>query len=635
MNSLNNSKLIFSSIFFSSVPVLVFMEPETLFIIFLPFIYNILIILNKIRPPKKKTLISLTFFFTFILAINFKELFSRDAGVPLLIVMSLLKILEMKNLRDELVACFLSFFILLSMILFSTSFFTTIYMFLSAIYTISVMGFINSPDKFFFKSIKKSLSVSLTAILFAFILFFFFPRIQNSLWGKHSNTKNVSGFAQTISPGSISSLAKNDEVAFKVKFEDKVSLHGNYFRGIVFNTFDGISWHPDKPPIKAPTNYNNLNSKKAFIILYPTYSKYLISPDYPLNFPEKGIYLTENATLYSWFFKINDKKIYEVEFTNNNPNYPKPEKKHLKLPNGYNQKAIELGSKWLSLTPDKRIEKGLKYFKKNNFVYTLNPPKYGKNYIDEFLFKEKKGFCEHFASSFAFLMRAAKVPSRITGGYLGGEQNSIAGFTNVRQSDAHAWCEVWLENKGWIRIDPTIESEPDRLERNTDQIFSSDFGRKNQFFKLTKSILNVFDAINFFWDQKIMGYNFSLQNKFFEFLGLKNQNFFKKSILFIIIVFISSILILYLINLKAKYAIKKVEELILFEKFQNKIKNKALLKKNSEGYFEYLKRIENSDLKSLESISAFILYFIEERYLGSKNKKNIKKMRDYLKKIKF
>jgi len=634
MNNLkNNSRIIFSSIFFSSLPVIFFMEPETLFIIFFPFIYNILIILGRVKRPQKKTLLFLTIFFTFILAVNFRELFSRDAGVPLLIVMSLLKILEMKNLRDELVACFLSFFILLSMILFSTSFFTTIYMFLSAVYTISVMGYINSPDKFFLQSIRKSIYVSIPAILFAFVLFFFFPRIQSSLWGTHTSSKNVSGFAQTISPGSVSSLAKNDELAFKVKFEKNTDLSGRYFRGIVFNNFDGISWQPDKHPSKSLGEPQNSNSNKAFIILYPTYSKYLISPDYPVNSPERGIYLTENATLYSWYFKINDKKIYEVEFSNFNPNYPTPSEKHLKLPKNFNPMALELGSKWMKLPPEKRVEKGLKYFKENNFTYTLNPPKYGRNYIDEFLFQQKKGFCEHFASSFAFLMRAAKIPSRITGGYLGGEQNSIAGFTNVRQSDAHAWCEVWLDNKGWIRIDPTTESVPDRLERNADQIFSSDFGTQNGLFKFTKPILNIFDALNFFWDQKIMGYNFNLQNKFYEFLGLKEQNFFKKFLLFIFVFFISSILIYLFLNLKAKYTGRKAEELILFERLQRKIKDEALLKKGSEGYLEYLKRIENSNLKNMNLIKDFINYFIEERYSCNKNIMNTKKMKQILKKI--
>lgn len=634
MNNLKNrnSALIFISILLSSLPVLSFMEIQTILIVSIPFLYSLMVISEKIKPPGKRTLVFITLFFTVILTINFRQLFSRDAGVPLLIVMSLLKILEMKTIRDELVACFLSFFILLSMILFSTSFFTTLYMFTSAVFTVSVMGYINSPDRNFFQSLKKSVLISLPSILFAFALFFFFPRIQSSFWGKQSSSRNVSGFAQTISPGSVSSLVKSDNIAFKIKFEENDSME-KYFRGIVFNKFDGISWHPDNPPSRGPRQNNDLNPKKAFIVLYPTYSKHLISPDYPLNFPERGIYLTENSTLYSWFFKINDKKLYEVEYTARNPDFPKPSERHLNLPENSNPKAMELGSKWLSLPPEQRIKNGLDFFRENGFEYTLKPPRYGRNYIDEFLFEQKKGFCEHFASSFAFLMRAAKIPARITGGYLGGEQNTIGGFINVRQSDAHAWCEVWLDSRGWVRIDPTAESEPSRLERNTDEIFSSDYASDRNFFQFTRPLMNIIDAVNFFWDQKIMGYNFSLQNEFFEFLGLGNQTFLKKTALFVFLVSLLLICIYLVFKIRTKLENKKPEELLIFEKFQKKINKTDLLKKHHEGYLEYLQRLENQNFDNKELIRDFINCFVYQRYSDQKSDKNIKAMKNILKRI--
>jgi transglutaminase-like putative cysteine protease len=632
MNKLKNKNivLIFASIFFSSFPVLFFMEPATIFIISIPFFYNILIIFGRINPPGRKLLIFLTLFFTTILAFNFRQLFSRDAGVPLLIIMSLLKILEAKNLRDELVACFLSFFILLSMILFSSSFFTTIYMFLSAVFTISVIGYINSPDKNFYQNFKKSILISIPALFFAFTLFFFFPRIQTSFWGKQTSSKHVSGFAQTIIPGSVSSLAKSNEIAFKIKFEEK--NFEKYFRGIVFNSFDGKSWLPDKPPKRGPKKIAAPDLKNAFIVLYPTYSKYLISPDYPLDFHERGIYLTNNSTLYSWYFKINDKKLYEIEYTNKPPVYPKPTQKHLKLPSNFNPKALELGLKWQNFPPEQRIEKALNFFKQNNFKYTLTPPSYGKNYIDEFLFETKKGFCEHFASSFAFLMRASNVPSRIVGGYLGGQQNSIGDFINVKQSDAHAWCEVWIENKGWVRIDPTTESEPSRLDSSTSVIFSSGSGSKSIYLKIFEPVLNLTDALNFFWAQKVMGYNFSLQNKFFEFLGLKNQNLFKKSGLFIFVICMVLSIFYLIFKLKTKINNKKSQELILFNKLQKKIKNKNFVKNSSEGYLEYLKKIEAADIKDKKYIKEFLNLMILQRY-NEKKSENIKKMKKLLKKI--
>lgn len=638
-NTENKNRLfIFLSIIISSLPVLFFMEPLTIAIILIPFAYNLGVLSNKLPMPGRKTLLILTVLFTLILAFNFRELFSRDAGIPLLIIMSLLKILEIKNLRDELVACFLSFFILLSLILFSSSLFTTVYMFFAAVFTVAVMGYINSSDKNFKASIKKSIYISAPSILLAFILFFFFPRIQGNLWGKKDFSKNVSGFAQTISPGSVSSLVKNDQLAFKIKYKDEEGKKADYFRGIVFNHFDGREWTPDKPPKPKPKTSltDETDSKSGFIIFYPTNSRYLISPGYPTVSPERGIYLTQGDILYSKYFKISRKKMFEIKYSFKNPYYPVPEKKHFKLPDNYNPKTIKLASSWKDLPHEEIIEKGINLLKNNNFEYTLNPPKYGTNYIDEFLFEHKKGFCEHFASSFAFLMRAAGVPARITGGYLGGEKNNVADFINVRQSDAHAWCEIWLKDKGWIQIDPTSEADPRRLDQNTEQIFSQDSGQKSQFekyYNFIKPVTNFIDALNFYWNQNIMGYNFNLQKRFLEFLGVKNQNLIKKSFVFVASLLAAIILIKTGFIVRKKLSIKKDPEVVLFEKFQKKMRSKNLSKKESEGFLSYIKRIENSGVENSEKIKEFINFFVSARYRQTKDYESLKKMKEILKKI--
>jgi transglutaminase-like putative cysteine protease len=614
------------------------MEPLTVVIILIPFTYNIGVFSNKLPMPGRKTLLFLTVLFTFILAFSFRELFSRDAGIPLLIIMSLFKILEIKNLRDELVACFLSFFILLSLILFSSSLFTTLYMFFAAVFTVAVMGYINSSDKNFKASIKKSLYISAPSILLAFILFFFFPRIQGNLWGKKDFSKNVSGFAQTISPGSVSSLVKNDQLAFKIKYNDEDAKKADYFRGIVFNHFDGREWTPDKPP-KQNTNTSQTdksNLKSGFIILYPTNSRYLIAPGYPLESPERGIYLTQGFVLYSKYFKISRKKMFEIKYSYKNPYLPVPEKKHFKLPENYNPETLKLASEWKNLPSEMIIEKGIDLLKNNNFEYTLNPPVYGTNYIDEFLFKDKKGFCEHFASSFAFLMRAAGVPARIIGGYLGGEKNNVGDFMNVRQSDAHAWCEVWLEDKGWIQIDPTSEADPRRLDQNTEELFTQDFNQNSRFesyYEFIEPITNIIDALNFYWNQNIMGFNFNLQKKLLEFLGVKNQNFIKKTAVFVASILAGIILIKTGFIIRKKIGMKKDPEVVLFEKFQKKMHSKNLSKNESEGFLSYIKRIKNSGIENSEDIKEFVNSFISARYRHKKDYESIKKMKEILKKI--
>src|ERR1039457_5975328 len=109
-------------------------------------------------------------------------------------------------------------------------------------------------------------------------------------------------------------------------------------------------------------------------------------------------------------------------------------------------------------------ERALSYFREQGFVYTLEPPLLGRDSVDEFLFGSKSGFCEHYASSFVFLMRAAGVPARVVTGYQGGDINPVDGYMIVRQSDAHAWAEVWLKGRGWVRFDPTAAASPVRVE---------------------------------------------------------------------------------------------------------------------------------------------------------------------------
>ncbi|RTK99023.1 MAG: transglutaminase domain-containing protein, partial [Neisseriaceae bacterium] len=140
----------------------------------------------------------------------------------------------------------------------------------------------------------------------------------------------------------------------------------------------------------------------------------------------------------------------------------------LRLPSGYNPRARQLAQQWRtnSRTPGEVVDHALRYFNRQQFFYTLQPPLLGSDSVDDFLFNSRRGFCEHYASSFVFLMRAAGVPARVVTGYMGGELNPVGGYLIVRQSDAHAWAEVWLGNAGWQRVDPTAAVAPARVQQD-------------------------------------------------------------------------------------------------------------------------------------------------------------------------
>lgn len=639
MNNLikkDNLAFIFTSIVISSIPLFYFMGITASLIVMLSFIYNMALLKNHLPYPSKKILLFITLLFVFLLTLNFNELFSRSAGVPLLIVMANLKIMEIHNLRDELLACFLSFFILLSLILFSTSIFAAIYMFAAAFFTIGVILYINSPEKNLKKCLIKSTYYSIPALLCGFVLFFFFPRIQGNLWHSKQSAQNISGFAQSISPGSVSKIVQNNAPAFSIKFEKKMPAQTKYFRAIVFDYFNGTSWlhNKNKEPYKLEkTDYKNLN--KAHIMLEPTHSKFLISPDFPVESPDRKFFLTKNAVLYSNNYKISKKKNYEILFSNDALIFPNPEPKDLILPFNSNPKAFEFGKKLRNLPKHIRVKKVLEYFHDNHFIYTLEPPLYKRNYIDEFMFEEKKGFCEHYASAFAFVMRAALVPSRIVGGYLGGEENKIGNFFIIKQSDAHAWCEVYLDDKGWVRIDPTTEAYPQRLLETTENIFENQLktGHFNFISKIFSPFTSTFNAVNFFWNQKVIGYDFRVQQQFFKKLGVKNLNIYTKALFFVGIILSIYIFILFLFFLKNLFLSQKEPELYLFNKFQKKMKKKGIVKKDSEGFYQYLKRIEDFKVDNIKDIKSFVYLFIESRYGNKNTKETIKQMKIMLKKI--
>jgi hypothetical protein len=145
--------------------------------------------------------------------------------------------------------------------------------------------------------------------------------------------------------------------------------------------------------------------------------------------------------------------------------------------------------------------------------------------VDEFLFETKQGFCEHYAGSFVVLMRAAGIPARVVTGYQGGEYNDLGGYYILRQYDAHAWAEVWLQNRGWVRIDPTAAVSPARIQSGLNAALPDNailpFLARTQSPFLLSLRLNL-DALTNQWNQWVLGYNTERQFAFLTRLGMED-----------------------------------------------------------------------------------------------------------------
>jgi transglutaminase-like putative cysteine protease len=462
---------------------------------------------------------------------SYHTLFGRDAGVAMLVLLVAFKTLEMHARRDLYVVVFLSFFLVLTNFFYSQAIGTALLM------VASVLALLTAQLSFQFTGrvppLKSRLMLGARmlglAIPVALVLFIVFPRVQGPLWGMPRDASSGhGGLADHMAPGLMSHLAQSDDVAFRVKFDGTLPPQPQlYWRGPVFGAFDGQSWTRVQPHALQGPNSLSLSVRGQplhyQVTLEPSSARWLFALEMPGRLP----HLDDNAALVSPELEITaaapiDKRIrYEVEsFTQFSlqPEQLEAPAEWLALPAGLNPRALADGMA-LRQQPDpgKRAATILRRFARENFVYTLDPPALGANSIDEFLYQTRSGFCEHYAGAFVFLMRAAGIPARVVTGYQGGELNPLDGYLIVRQSDAHAWAEIWLPGRGWVRLDPTAAVAPERVRRGLARALPppapfgiEGLGRLMQFDATSNPLLAQFrfamSAVNNSWNQWVLNY---------------------------------------------------------------------------------------------------------------------------------
>jgi transglutaminase-like putative cysteine protease len=476
---------------------------------------------------------------------SFGTFFGREAGVAMLALLLTFKLLEMHARRDLFVVVFLSFFMLL------TNFFDSQSMFTALLTIAAVILLLAAQLSFQYTGVVPSLRRRLRSALLIFalaapltiVLFTLFPRIQGPLWGlpKDANAGR-SGLSDSMTPGNIAKLALSGDVAFRVKFIDPLPPPDKlYWRGIVLNHFDGRSWTRRAPlhAANAPSLQNARNIVRYQITQEAASRPWLFALDLPQGAPQ----LTDNRVTLSADMQliaqrpIDERIRYELssalDYTLPADTTPEMLDDNLRLPVGYNPAswrfAAALRKEFHS--DAERVRAVLNFFgdKQYKFIYTLEPPlPLGRHSVDEFLFKTRAGFCEHYAGAFVVLMRAMGIPARVVTGYQGGERNPVDGFLTVRQSDAHAWAEVWLPARGWIRIDPTAMVSPDRIQRNVTEteagepllggLITMNAGRNS----LLASLRYRWDAINNGWNQWVLNYTPQRQKSLLRSLGFDN-----------------------------------------------------------------------------------------------------------------
>lgn len=464
--------------------------------------------------------------------LEFRTLLGKTGGVALLAALVGAKLMETRSRRDALLLVYLGYFLVVTNFLFTQSLWMAAYLF-GAVWGATALligwnahgGWTGRPERVW-AHVRLALSLMAQALPLMALLFVFFPRIEGPLWRLPQDRGAAqSGLADSMSPGSFSNMVQNDEVAFRVRFEGSAPPQGElYWRGPVFEDYDGHTWTQgvQNPATPAPDTLPQGPLTRYTITLEPHQRHWLLALDLPATTPD-GTRLTDRLQLVAQR-PITQRSRFELSaaLRYSAGRQTAPDTRMLTLPEGFNPRTVALAQGWRSLPVDERINQALRTFPKLGVRYSLTPPRYGRDAVDEFLFKGREGFCEHFAGSFVVMMRAAGVPARVVGGYQGGEMNPSGHYLIVRQADAHAWAEVWLEDRGWVRVDPTYAVAPERIDHGLSRAVDAEalpmMVRPDEGW--IKQARLALDAAVHTWNQWVIGYTPERQRELLKRIGI-------------------------------------------------------------------------------------------------------------------
>ncbi|MBH1964591.1 MAG: DUF3488 domain-containing transglutaminase family protein [Comamonadaceae bacterium] len=504
----------------------------------------------KGRPlPSRWWLLALLLITMAATFMSHRSLLGREAGVTLIVILLALKTLELRARRDALVIFFLGFFTLLTGFFQSQSLTTAFVMLVALVGLLTAL--INAHRPVGHPSLRESAGLACKMALLGapimVVLFMLFPRFA-PLWGLPSDAATGrSGLSGSMKVGSIAELVLDDRVALRVRFESSRPRQSElYFRGPVLSRFDGAEWTMADSSFAPPLPVGDLRVSGEPVryetTLEPNNRPWLLTLDVAPNAPQ--LPRSVNARLTSdlqWLASrpVTDLLRYRSEsytqfqygLTTANGRPRRDFAEFLRLPPDFNPRTLALAQELRNRVAEgdtqALVQAALGRLRTGGYVYTLEPGVAGRHSADEFWFDTKAGFCEHIASAFVILMRAAGVPSRIVTGFQGGEINSVDGYWTVRNADAHAWAEVWTTDRGWVRVDPTAAVAPGRVGqfqrlRAPDGVMAGAIGAFSP--TLLVQLRATWEAINNGWNQWVLNYTQSRQLDFLKNLGFEEPS---------------------------------------------------------------------------------------------------------------
>ena len=474
---------------------------------------------------------------------TYRTLNGVEAGTALLVVMAGMKLLETRTVRDLTVVVFLSYFALFAAFLYNQDLLRLPYMLVTAwLLTVTLMRIHQTTSKM---TVREAAGLTgkmfVVALPLAILLFLFFPRLPGHFWAMPARSQAATGLSDEMSPGDVSELSISGATAFRVKFKGAPPPpRERYWRGPVLHDFDGRTWRRARAWF-APQEITPTGPSYGYrLTLEPHQKSWVFALDVATDWRGRLsrtadlqlVTARDNRISTLTSFELQSSTSYKVD---GNLSATMRDADVL-IPGDRNPRSRALAQALRARAgrDDAFIQALLTKFREEEYFYTLEPPRLERDSVDDFLFNTRRGFCEHFASAFTFMARAGGVPARVVTGYQGGEFNPMSGWFVVRQSDAHAWSEVWLEGRGWVRVDPTAAVAPERIESGgLDAAMAEDEPVPGRLLRQSSLLTNIrlaWDAVNTFWNDQVVEFGeaqqrwllnrLSIEDVQWEYLGL-------------------------------------------------------------------------------------------------------------------
>jgi transglutaminase-like putative cysteine protease len=468
-----------------------------------------------------------------------------EPGVSLIVVLMSLKILEAHTATDFQVMVMAAWVLCLFGFVLSQDLAMAFCLLIAfALLPVALIQFHGGLSSAFWPPVRTAFKLLAQAVPLIALLFLLFPRVTTGFRFQIAPSRSiVAGFSDELSPGSVTSLASSSDIAFRAEFPDGriPPPAAMYWRGLVMGQCNGLEWRVPRAPTSIPPTGQRTpggGAVRQVITIEPHGRHWMFALDWPME-PPPGAALAPGNYLWSRQ-PIQKPHRYEVS------SFPAIPKKQLREPEReallevaapISPAALALVRSWTAGNEDPRavVNSALQFFRTQGFRYSLSPGDYTKDDLDEFLFHRRLGFCEHYAASFATLMRLAGIPARVVTGYLGGEYNEIGQFLLVRQADAHAWCEVWLPQRGWVRVDPTSVVAPERvnlglnafLERRAAAgqtgALGTGFVRNLPRWQIFTNARLGWQTLSYAWETRVLSFDDAAQESFFSSVGIADR----------------------------------------------------------------------------------------------------------------